>query len=70
MKPISKAPFHNLEVLQSVGGVEFTSFAKAKRFNKELYEDYVAPTLNDDFMVETWMHGKGNLESNCTKQHK
>ena len=70
MKPVKTPPFNNLEVIKSVSGVKFASFAKAKRFNQELYEDYVAPSLKDDFMVETWMHGGGNLDSNCTRPYK
>lgn len=70
MQSIKIPPLNNLEEIESAGGVKFTSFAKAKRFNKELYEDYVAPILNDDFLVETWRHGGGNLDSNCSRQHK
>lgn len=70
MESIKTPPFYNLEEIQSAGGVKFKSFAKARLFNKELYEDYVAPILNDDFWVETWMHGAGNLASNCSRQHK
>lgn len=71
MKSIKSEPFFNIESLQSRDGVEFTSFAKSKKFQKELYEDLVAPAYNPgDFYVESWRHGRGNIESDCKKESK
>lgn len=71
MKTITTAPFYNFEELQSRGDSTFMSFAKSKHFKKELYEDWVAPYFQTgDFYVETWRHGAGNIDSDCTKPTK
>lgn len=71
MKPREEAPYYNTETLQSRHGAEFLSFAKSRKFNKELYEDFVAPHYNaGDYYVETWRHGPGNIDSNCDKPSK
>lgn len=49
---------------------EFTVFAKSKKFNKELYVDWVAPTLQTDLWVESWLHGPGVINSDCDKPFK
>lgn len=68
MKRISEPPFWRLEELQSQQGNTFRSFAKSAKFKKELYMDWVAPVLGATFMVESWLHGPGRLESNCSTQ--
>lgn len=45
----------------TVGGKAFTVFAKNKQWAQELYEDFVAPTLNDGLLVESWMNGVGRV---------
>jgi deoxyribonuclease II len=71
MKSITAPPFYNIETLQSINKVQFTSFAKSRKFKKELYEDFVAPYFDSgDYYVETWRHGPGNLDSDCTKPSK
>lgn len=71
MKTITNAPFYNLETLKSRHGVEFASFAKSRKFQKELYEDWVAPHYTaGDYYTETWQHGAGNIQSDCTKPAK
>jgi len=46
----------------------FISFAKTSSWNDALYENLVAPTLNSDLYVETWMNGQGTpLPSLCQK---
>lgn len=32
----------------------------------DLYFDFVAPTLQQDILTETWQNGGGNLPSNCS----
>lgn len=64
------APWYHVLTIISVKNTEFTSFAKSNKFNKELYEDLVAPYLQSDLLVETWPNGPGRLESNCSKQFK
>ncbi|KNC34101.1 hypothetical protein FF38_06465 [Lucilia cuprina] len=63
---ISMEPFNNILDLKSLQGTIFKSFAKTSKYNKELYEDFVAPTLDTNLLVETWRNGKGNFNSNCT----
>lgn len=69
-KFVKNPPFYNMETLVSSKGVHFTSFAKSRKFKKELYEDWVAPSLNDNLYVETWRNGGGNIPSDCTKHTK
>lgn len=64
-KRIKQPPFWNVETIFSTNGVEFKSFAKSRRFKKELYEDFVAQTLNANLFVETWCHGTGLIPSQC-----
>ncbi|XP_037808431.1 plancitoxin-1 [Lucilia sericata] len=63
---ISMEPFNNILDLKSLQGINFKSFAKTSKYNKELYEDFVAPTLDTNLLVETWRNGKGNFNSNCS----
>ncbi|CAG9857900.1 unnamed protein product [Phyllotreta striolata] len=67
---ITSPPWYHLASIKSISNVEFLSFAKSERFNKELYVDLVAPGLQTDLNVETWPNGKGKLASNCTLPFK
>lgn len=67
---VNSAPWYSMMNLFTIKGIQFTSFAKSKGFNKDLYEDLVAPSLQTDLFVETWPNGGGRLPSNCTKQFK
>ncbi|XP_018579451.1 plancitoxin-1 isoform X2 [Anoplophora glabripennis] len=67
---INTAPWYSVMEILTQKGVQFTSFAKSKAFNKDLYEDLVAPSLETDLYVETWPNGGGRLQSNCTKKYK
>ncbi|XP_066603958.1 plancitoxin-1 [Prorops nasuta] len=64
-KKIRKAPFNHKAILQSLGSVEFTSFAKSDKWQKDLYEEFVASQLQTDLLAETWQHGTGKLPTNC-----
>lgn len=71
MKDIETPPYYNIETLTSQNGKSFVSFAKTRKFKKELYEDWVAPYFNvGDYYAETWRHGKGNIESDCSKTNQ
>jgi len=71
MKTITTAPYYNLEIMYSRFGSKFLSFAKTQKFNKELYEDLVAPHYAaGDYYVETWRKGPGNIDSDCQKPSK
>ncbi|EFA02962.2 Plancitoxin-1-like Protein [Tribolium castaneum] len=67
---VMKPPWYSKVVLNSRENAQFTSFAKAKKFGKDLYEDWVAPVLQSSLLVETWLNGAGRLPSNCTKLFK
>ena len=63
---IQKEPYH-IAHLVSRGGKEFTSFAKSKEFNKDLYAMLVAPTLGKPLLAETWI--RGERVCNCSICH-
>lgn len=67
---IKNLPYWNLKNITSVDGTRFTSFAKSRHFERELYDDWVALALNEDLQVETWRHGTGNLPSDCRHGHR
>ncbi|VEN59183.1 unnamed protein product [Callosobruchus maculatus] len=69
-KTVSNPPWFHLANISSNDGISFLSFAKSKDFNKDLYEDLVAPSLQSNLMVETWADGPGRLRSDCSKQFK
>lgn len=71
MQQVDSPPYSRFVTLRSRFGSKFKSFAKSSKFNKELYEDLVAPQYNSgDFYVETWRHGTGNIPSDCSKPSK
>ncbi|KAL0109468.1 hypothetical protein PUN28_014495 [Cardiocondyla obscurior] len=66
-KRVRQAPFTNKALLKSSGGVEFVSFAKSDKWQKDLYDEFVAPTLSSDLFAETWLNGRGRLPSDCAQ---
>ena len=64
-KHIKVAPFFHQEYLNTLGGVEMTSFAKHTLFNQDLYAALVAPGLKTSLLVETWPNGSGRMNSSC-----
>lgn len=65
---IKQAPWYIKTVLESQGGTEFVSYAKAKQFNKDLYNDWLTEDLQSSLQVETWSNGPNYLPSNCKKK--
>eukprot|EP01104_Vermistella_antarctica_P002400 TRINITY_DN12644_c0_g1_i1.p1 TRINITY_DN12644_c0_g1~~TRINITY_DN12644_c0_g1_i1.p1 ORF type:complete len:360 (+),score=77.20 TRINITY_DN12644_c0_g1_i1:22-1101(+) len=59
----------DVTVIDSAGGNTFHYMYKNSEWDSELYEDLVAPTLNQDLYVESWMNGVGPLPSYCTPQY-
>ncbi|CAI5455529.1 unnamed protein product [Caenorhabditis angaria] len=51
------SPTSSVLELETAGGYSFTSFAKTKEFNADLYDGIVAPTLKTNLVVETWRRG-------------
>jgi deoxyribonuclease-2 len=64
-KHVRKGPFFSIGQLTSANGTEFTSFAKAGPWGKDLYADLVAPSLQTPLLVETWPNGPGKMPSRC-----
>jgi len=54
--------------INTLAGKHFTSFAKDKEWNSNLYVDLVAPKLGSDMVFETWQNGIGNMPSNCSEE--
>ena len=65
-----KGKSFNVLTFSSLGGHSFTSFAKAKHFDKDLYAELVAPTLKTNLMVESWPNGPGKMHSSCDGNYK
>ena len=63
---IKKAPYYNTEVINTLGGLAVTVFAKYTLFDKDLYADLVAPMLQTPLLTETWPNGGGRMPSYCT----
>ena len=65
-KFIDKAPFNFVQNLLGYRSkFQFTAFAKTSHFNKDLYADYVSPSLGISLDVETWPNGPGRENSSC-----
>ncbi|XP_043526300.1 plancitoxin-1 isoform X2 [Frieseomelitta varia] len=63
---VKTPPYNHKAVIKSLGMIEFTSFAKAGKWGKELYGDFVAPQLQSDLFVQSWLNSRGKLPSICT----
>eukprot|EP00057_Strongylocentrotus_purpuratus_P002941 XP_003725561.2 PREDICTED: LOW QUALITY PROTEIN: plancitoxin-1 [Strongylocentrotus purpuratus] len=61
---IKEPPWNNTVLLTTLAGQSFTSFAKSTNFHEDLYWYLVAPSLEDDLYVETWMRNH-KLRSFC-----
>ncbi|KAI0240006.1 Deoxyribonuclease-2-alpha [Lamellibrachia satsuma] len=69
-KHVKQEPWNNTVVLQSKEGQKFISFAKYRKFDADLYDALVAPSLGSPLYVETWQNGVKPSPSNCTAQYK
>jgi len=54
---INDKSYQDILPLTSMGGEQFHHFAKNGKFGKDLYHDYVAPTISSDLFAETWQFG-------------
>lgn len=62
---IREPPYNNKATIRSLGAREFVSFAKSDKWQKDLYDEFVAPQLQSDLLAETWLNGRGRLPSDC-----
>ncbi|EPB80623.1 deoxyribonuclease-2 domain protein [Ancylostoma ceylanicum] len=53
----SETVFTRVRQFTTVGGQSLKSFAKHKKFNKDLWFDFVAPELRINMAVESWLNG-------------
>ncbi|XP_076380498.1 deoxyribonuclease II [Megalopta genalis] len=67
-KRVKTAPYNNKASIISLGSTNFTSFAKGSKWQKDLYADFVAPQLQTDLYVESWLNGRGKLPSSCSRR--
>ena len=58
-------PTATVREVKTQGGKVFHAFAKNKQWNKQLYEDLVAPTFKMDLACETWQDGVDQMPSYC-----
>ncbi|XP_078044827.1 deoxyribonuclease II [Augochlora pura] len=65
-KRVKTAPYNNKETIISVGSTNFTSFAKGSKWQKDLYADFIAPQLQTNLYVQSWLNGRGKLPSSCS----
>ncbi|KAG7166253.1 deoxyribonuclease-2-alpha-like [Homarus americanus] len=68
-RPLS-APWYSITTLNSIGGKSFTSFAKYKNYDEDLYSGLVAPVLETEIVVESWRNGPQPLNSTCNVTYK
>ncbi|KAG7217476.1 hypothetical protein INR49_021401, partial [Caranx melampygus] len=64
-----KEPWFRVKPLTSVGGHQFYSFAKYKRFGDDLYSSLIVNSLKQDLYVKSWGKMRRPLPSNCTIPH-
>ncbi|KAK2584782.1 hypothetical protein KPH14_007101 [Odynerus spinipes] len=62
---IKDPPYNNKVIIKSSASLEFVSFAKSDKWQKDLYSDFVAPQLRSNILVESYLNGQGRLPSDC-----
>ncbi|XP_062586026.1 uncharacterized protein LOC134247711 [Saccostrea cucullata] len=67
-KHVTSPPFQLETTLHTTDGVVLHNFAKSTDFEKDLYDAFLAPVLQETFFVETWQNGprSDDLPSNCS----
>uniref|UniRef100_A0A183HWN7 Deoxyribonuclease II n=1 Tax=Onchocerca flexuosa TaxID=387005 RepID=A0A183HWN7_9BILA len=60
-----------IQTFNSIGGLKFYDFLKTKKFDRDLYMDFIAKTMGISLFTETWMNGGAiDLNSECETSHK
>ncbi|XP_053986931.1 plancitoxin-1 [Hylaeus volcanicus] len=67
-KRVKSPPYNSKASIRTLGSVEFTSFAKGSKWQKDLYADFVAPQLQTNLYVQSWLNGRGKLPSTCSRR--
>ncbi|CAK9810420.1 unnamed protein product [Anthophora plagiata] len=67
-KQIKNPPYAHKATINSSRSFQFTSFAKDGKWGKELYADFVAPQLQSNLDVQSWLNGRGKLPSSCSRR--
>lgn len=62
-------PYFSQAVIRSLGHTEFLSFAKAKNWNNDLYDAFVAPVLQTDLYVQSWLKTGDPIPSICANRN-
>ncbi|KAM3925859.1 deoxyribonuclease-2-alpha isoform 2-T3 [Leptodactylus fuscus] len=68
-KQVTQPPWNRQVTLTSIGGKQFTSFAKHALFGDDLYSGWVSEVLKSDLFVQFWLNSQGILHSNCSQQY-
>ncbi|KAK6741594.1 hypothetical protein RB195_009453 [Necator americanus] len=64
--PRSATVFTTIRSIQTLGGKKAEGFSKHKKFDKDLWHDFIAPNLKTSMAVETWRSGGANdVGSQC-----
>ncbi|PBC30555.1 Deoxyribonuclease-2-alpha [Apis cerana cerana] len=67
-KHFKNPPYTHKAVIKSLEDLEFISFAKSGKWGKDLYGDFVAPQLQADLYVQSWLNSRGKLPTVCTRR--
>jgi len=68
LKSVHSPPYNRSITLTSAGGISYTHFGKHRNWGKDLYYEFVAPTLQQTLYTETWQNGPGDFPSSCDRE--
>ncbi|CAG7734702.1 unnamed protein product [Allacma fusca] len=51
-------------------GLNLTIFAKGPKYEKDIYSDWIAPKLQSNLKVQSWLNGANSMFSNCTQKYQ
>ena len=62
-------PYYNKAIIRSLNHTQFVSFAKARNWNSDLYDDFVAPVLQTNLYVQSWLKTGDPIPSICSNRN-